>query len=104
MEMETGQYVDSVSDFKMVSPKKAAKIQIDVTKSPIKTSNKFNELSNLDESKPQIPAINMKMDSNYNLMLQEINRLYPETENKLIKGFISIKTNTSENREGIIDL
>ncbi|GBO00034.1 Nucleic-acid-binding protein from transposon X-element [Araneus ventricosus] len=46
----------------------------------------------------------MKMDSSYNLMLQEINRLYPETENKLIKGFISIKTNTPENREGIIDL
>ncbi|GBO38117.1 Nucleic-acid-binding protein from transposon X-element [Araneus ventricosus] len=104
MEVETGQYADSNSDFKMVSPKKAAKIQVNVTTSPIKTSNKFSELSNLDVNKLQIPAVNMKMDPSYNLMLQGINRLYPETENKLIKGFTSIKTNTPENRKGIIDL
>ncbi|GBM91364.1 Nucleic-acid-binding protein from transposon X-element [Araneus ventricosus] len=104
MEVESGQYADSCSDFKLVSPKKAAKIRNDVTISPIKTSNKFNELTNLDEDKTQIPTINLKMDSNYNLILQEINKLYPETENKLIRGFINIKTNSLENREGIINL
>ncbi|GBO34199.1 Nucleic-acid-binding protein from transposon X-element [Araneus ventricosus] len=104
MEVESGQYGNHYSDFKLVSPKKAAKIRNDVIKSPIKTSNKFNELTNLDENKPLIPTINLKMDANYNLILQEINRLYPETENKLIRGFINIKTNSLENREGIINL
>ncbi|GBN91106.1 hypothetical protein AVEN_66902-1 [Araneus ventricosus] len=45
MEVESGQYANSYSDFKQVSPKKAAKIRNDVTKSPIKPQ--INSMSSL---------------------------------------------------------
>ncbi|GBM77032.1 hypothetical protein AVEN_67136-1 [Araneus ventricosus] len=104
MDTETGQYIDKNSEFKVVSPRKAVKNMPVTTKSPIKMANKFQELSNLDENKRQVPAINFKMDLSYNLTLQEINSMFPETENKLIKGFISIQANSPEIREKIIDL
>ncbi|GBN91457.1 Nucleic-acid-binding protein from transposon X-element [Araneus ventricosus] len=104
MDLETGQYVDQNSEFKVVSPKKAAKNLPNLTKSPILTANKFHELANLEENKPEIPAINLKIDSTYNLTLQEIHSNFPETENKLIKGFISIQANSPENRIKIIEL
>ncbi|GBN60317.1 Nucleic-acid-binding protein from transposon X-element [Araneus ventricosus] len=104
MDLETGQYVDQNSEFKVVSPKKAAKNLPNLTKSPILTANKFHELANLDDNKPQIPAINLKLDSNYNLTLQEIHSMFPETENRLVKGYISIQANSPENRLKIIEL
>ncbi|GBM90431.1 Nucleic-acid-binding protein from transposon X-element [Araneus ventricosus] len=104
MDTETGQYGVHNSEFKVVSPKKAAKNSIAQTKSPIKTAKKFEELSNLEETKPQIPAINLKLDANYNLTLQEIHSMFPETENNLVKGYISIQANSEENRLKIIDL
>ncbi|GBN08056.1 Nucleic-acid-binding protein from transposon X-element [Araneus ventricosus] len=104
MDTETGQYGDHNSEFKVVSPKKAAKNSATKINSPILTANKFQELTNLEENKPEIPAINLKIDSTYNLTLQEIHSNFPETENKLIKGFISIQANSPENRIKIIEL
>ncbi|GBM97584.1 hypothetical protein AVEN_121407-1 [Araneus ventricosus] len=47
MDTETGQYAADNSEFKVVSPKKAAKNLPTLTKSPILTANKFQELANL---------------------------------------------------------
>ncbi|GBO44428.1 hypothetical protein AVEN_30328-1 [Araneus ventricosus] len=104
MDTETGQYNENDPEFKIVSPKKAAKIQPELPKTPVKTANKYQELTNLPENNPQVPAINLKLDADYNLTLQEIHSMFPETENKLIKGFISIQPNSEENRQKIIDL
>ncbi|GBN54595.1 hypothetical protein AVEN_21552-1 [Araneus ventricosus] len=104
MDTETGQYAVDNSEFKVVSPKKAAKNLTTKINSPVLTANKFQELTNLEENKPEIPAINLKIDSTYNLTLQEIHSYFPETENKLINGYISIQANSAENRIKIIEL
>ncbi|GBO23575.1 hypothetical protein AVEN_210875-1, partial [Araneus ventricosus] len=99
-------------EFKIVPPRKAAKIKKTTELQEISTSNKFKELMeidnesntpNNDETKIQIPAINLKIDANYNLTLQEINKLYPDTQNKLIKGFISIQATSIDRRNSIIE-
>ncbi|GBN09500.1 hypothetical protein AVEN_141007-1 [Araneus ventricosus] len=99
--------------FKLVSKRHAAKIKDKVEKPEISTENKFqtfmgidNDIENnlkIDDNMKQIPAINLKLETNYNLTLQEINRMYPDTEEKLINGFISIQTTNPENRERIIE-
>ncbi|GBN49248.1 hypothetical protein AVEN_246191-1, partial [Araneus ventricosus] len=104
MDTETGQYNENISEFKIVSPKKAAKTQPELPKTPVKTANKYQELTNLPENNPQVPAINLKLDADYNLTLQEIHSMFPETENKLIKGFICIQANSEDNRQKIIDI
>ncbi|GBN64465.1 hypothetical protein AVEN_105737-1 [Araneus ventricosus] len=114
--MDTDKQVRSTSpsekDFKIVSPRKAAKIRKLNEKPEISTDNKFKELMEIDAdkdnsqsevTKTQIPAINLKLDANYNLMLQEINRMYPDTQNKLVKGFINIQATSNDNRNNIID-
>ncbi|GBO20205.1 hypothetical protein AVEN_174435-1 [Araneus ventricosus] len=112
--MNTDEQVRSTSptekDFQIVSPRKAAKIRKTNEKSEISTDIKFKELMEIDndkdktvETKIQIPAINLKMDADYNLTLQEINRMYPDTENKLVKGFINIQATSNENRNSIIE-
>ncbi|GBM06052.1 hypothetical protein AVEN_49433-1 [Araneus ventricosus] len=88
-------------EFKMVSPRKIAKPKDNDKNFQISTENKFSTLMDIDtpdennpkieDIKRQILEMNLKLDSNYNLTLQKINRLYPDTENRLYKGFISIQ-------------
>ncbi|GBN35997.1 hypothetical protein AVEN_86955-1 [Araneus ventricosus] len=98
---ETGQYVGSVpytsSDFKIVSPKNSTKIRPVESKSPIETSNKYQNSMGLEEqdkenspSKISIPTINLKINDDYNLTLQEINRNFPITEDKYDRVYIRI--------------
>ncbi|GBL84660.1 hypothetical protein AVEN_191117-1 [Araneus ventricosus] len=114
--MDTDKQVRNTSptekDFEIVSPRKAAKIRKPKEKPEISTDNKFKELMEIDndndnakteETKIQIPEINLKIDANYNLTLQEINRMYPDTQNKLVKGFISIQATSNDNRNNIIE-
>ncbi|GBN95721.1 Nucleic-acid-binding protein from transposon X-element [Araneus ventricosus] len=64
--------------------------------------DKQKEQDEVKKSENDIPAINLLMDSNYNLTLQEIANKFPKTTNKLVKGFISITADTEENRNKII--
>ncbi|GBN95118.1 hypothetical protein AVEN_152118-1 [Araneus ventricosus] len=100
------------NEFKIVPPRKVAKIKKPTAVPEITTANKFKDLMELDnestiseneETKIQIPAINLKIDANYNLTLQEIIKLYPDTQNKLVKGFISIQATSNDRRNSIID-
>ncbi|GBN79173.1 hypothetical protein AVEN_15223-1 [Araneus ventricosus] len=65
--------------------------------------DKPNDQAEGKKSDKDIPAINLLMDSNYNLTLQEIASKFPKTTNKLVKGFISITADTEENRNKIIN-
>ncbi|GBN67054.1 hypothetical protein AVEN_121720-1 [Araneus ventricosus] len=97
----------TIHDFQPVPPKKAAKNQPNNTASQIETSNKFSQLMEIDESveAPEIhvPAINLKIVADYNLTLQEINRNFPKTLNKLDSGYIRITPESIIDREKIID-
>ncbi|GBO18106.1 hypothetical protein AVEN_272451-1 [Araneus ventricosus] len=99
--------VSSPTDFKLISPKKAAKTQTNKPISPIETSNKFSQLMEIDESveapKIHVPAIKLKIVTDYNLTLQEINRNFPKTLNKLDRGYIRITPDSLEERENIIE-
>ncbi|GBN49946.1 hypothetical protein AVEN_105714-1 [Araneus ventricosus] len=96
--VEKGQYVGpvhSTPDFQVVSPKKSAKFCTVETNSPLETSNKYQSLMDTEERekdssppKISIPAINLKINNDYNLTLQEINRNSPNTENKYDRGYI----------------
>ncbi|GBM63224.1 hypothetical protein AVEN_188259-1 [Araneus ventricosus] len=61
-----------------------------------------NHLTTVEQNK-QIPAVNPKLETNYNLTLREINRMFPDTENKLYNGFIRIQASSPENRISIIE-
>ncbi|GBN45106.1 hypothetical protein AVEN_138586-1, partial [Araneus ventricosus] len=111
---ETGQYAGSIPttsfDFKIVSPKNSAKIQLVETKSPIEISNKYQNLIGLEEQdkenappKISIPAINLKINDDYNLTLQEISRNFPNTESKYDRGYIGILPHFLEDRSKIIE-
>ncbi|GBM83731.1 hypothetical protein AVEN_261317-1 [Araneus ventricosus] len=117
--VEKGKYVDSVpsasSDFKIVSPKNSAKIWPEESKSPIETSNKSsNNHLNFMKSEEQdkeisppkvsIPAIKIKINDDYNLTLQEINRNFPSIENKYDCGYIMILPYSPDARTKIIEL
>ncbi|GBO02513.1 hypothetical protein AVEN_173182-1 [Araneus ventricosus] len=103
---ETGQLVDSSPpDFQTVSPKHSAKIRSVKPKSPIKTTNLFQNLMDLEDKenpKISIPDINLKLDHEYNLTLQEINRKFPNTENSYDRGNIRILPHTLDDRVNII--
>ncbi|GBN82378.1 hypothetical protein AVEN_152778-1 [Araneus ventricosus] len=94
-------------EFKTVSPKKAAKIQPNNSASTIEISNKFSQHMEIEESavvpETHIPAINLKFVTDYNLTLQEINRNFPKTLNKLDRGYIRITPDSLEDRENIIE-
>ncbi|GBM12193.1 hypothetical protein AVEN_21002-1 [Araneus ventricosus] len=87
---ESGQYVGTTSsDFKIASPTKSAKIKPVKTKFPIKTANLYQNLMDLEDQvnetslpKVTIPAINLKINDDYNLTPKEIKRNFPSTENK----------------------
>ncbi|GBM94847.1 hypothetical protein AVEN_54191-1, partial [Araneus ventricosus] len=92
--------------FKVVTRKKAAKPRPTENIPEITTSNKFQHLMETEEQensteppKISIPAINLKLTSDYNLTLQEISRNHPETSNKYDRGYIKITPNSYEDRE-----
>ncbi|GBM72542.1 hypothetical protein AVEN_259826-1 [Araneus ventricosus] len=93
--------------FQPVPPKKAAKNQPNNTASQIETSNKFSQLMEIDESvevpKIHVPSINLKIVADYNLTLQEINRNFPKTLNKLDCGYIRITPDSFNDRGKITD-
>ncbi|GBM19633.1 hypothetical protein AVEN_107303-1 [Araneus ventricosus] len=102
----TSQLVDSSPpDFQTVSPKHSEKIRSLKPKSPIITTNRFQNLAELEDKenpKIAIPAINLKLDDDYNLTLQEINRKFPNTENSYDRENIRILPQTLDDRENII--
>ncbi|GBM98354.1 hypothetical protein AVEN_46652-1 [Araneus ventricosus] len=97
--------------FKYVSPKKVARPQLGKTKSPVETSNRFQNLMDTTENdipsdteiKISIPDINLKISNDYNLTIQEIVRNFPETTCKYNRGYIRISPHTHEDREKIIE-
>ncbi|GBO29977.1 hypothetical protein AVEN_233202-1 [Araneus ventricosus] len=54
-------------------------------------------------SKISIPAINLKINNDYNLTLREINRHSPNTENIYDRGYIRILPLSLDDREQIIE-
>ncbi|GBN67197.1 hypothetical protein AVEN_227802-1 [Araneus ventricosus] len=96
-------------NFKTVSPKKAAQIRKTSESPGIQLNNKYESIVEIDKPETNekvtpnsIPAINLLMDPNYNLTLQEIARKFPQTVNKLIKGYISITADSEESRNNIL--
>ncbi|GBM23721.1 hypothetical protein AVEN_156562-1, partial [Araneus ventricosus] len=97
--------------FQKVSPKKAARPQIEKSNSPIDTSNRFQNLMDTTENnisidpeiKISIPDINLKLSSDYNLTIQEIVRKFPETTCKYNRGYIRISPHSIEDRDKIIE-
>ncbi|GBO35827.1 hypothetical protein AVEN_267090-1 [Araneus ventricosus] len=84
--------------FEVISPKKAAKIRKINSTPEIQLENKFEQLMEVDKQNDQdevkksendIPAVNLLMDSNYNLTLQEIANKFPKTTNKLPPALLS---------------
>ncbi|GBO01340.1 hypothetical protein AVEN_70009-1 [Araneus ventricosus] len=98
------------NDFKLVSPKKAAKPQYEEAKTVIKTSNRFLHLMDVtekdslnDSPKISIPAINIKLTEDYNLTVQKISRNFPETIIKYDRGYIRISLFSLDEREKIFE-
>ncbi|GFX29395.1 probable RNA-directed DNA polymerase from transposon BS [Trichonephila clavipes] len=53
---------------------------------------------------PKIPPIHLKFKENYNLILQEIQRLYPKTKTKLSGEFLKIFAASSDDHRDITNL
>ncbi|GFX16467.1 uncharacterized protein TNCV_601901 [Trichonephila clavipes] len=91
-------------DFK--APTKFARkcIEIPIEKVVCTSSNKFAVLDNeeiMDPPKPRIRPIMMRINKNYNLILQEIYRTYPETVNKNTGNYIKIQLASEEDHDNI---
>ncbi|GFT43768.1 uncharacterized protein TNCV_4464342 [Trichonephila clavipes] len=56
---------------------------------------------NTNPPKPRIRPIMMRINKNYNLILQEIYRTYPETANKNTGNYIKIQPASEEDHENI---
>ncbi|KAF8792090.1 hypothetical protein HNY73_003736 [Argiope bruennichi] len=70
------------NDFQIVSPKKAAKKPRTEENFKITTENSYSHLQEESDRPPKsIAPISLVIKENYNLILQEIMRRYPETEN-----------------------
>ncbi|GBO13820.1 hypothetical protein AVEN_210902-1 [Araneus ventricosus] len=101
----------SPNKFKQVPRKKAARIQLEKSNSPIKTTNRFENLMDTPENvntndtqiKISTPDINLKLTDGYNLTIQEIARIFPETICKYHRGFIRISPHSLEDRDKIIE-
>ncbi|GBM75837.1 hypothetical protein AVEN_251654-1 [Araneus ventricosus] len=57
----------------------------------------------IDSPKENIPAVNLKITEDYNLTLQEISRNFPETINLYDRRYITIPSNSIEERTKIIE-
>ncbi|GFU86254.1 hypothetical protein TNCV_369101 [Trichonephila clavipes] len=82
---------------------------------PINTSNKFQPIAGssampekepaaMSVATPKIPPIHLKFKQNYNLILQEIQRLYPKTKTKLSGEFLKIFAASSDDHRDITNL
>ncbi|GFR10555.1 hypothetical protein TNCT_301521 [Trichonephila clavata] len=80
----------------------------------IETSNKFSALAGSDSqpaltdaaipvAPPKIPPIMLKFKSNYNLIMQEINRKFPTTVSKLSGEYLKIYTKTADDQREITE-
>ncbi|GBM39764.1 hypothetical protein AVEN_107178-1 [Araneus ventricosus] len=94
--------------FQLLSPQKAARgTHPEREATHVKTADMFKQLS--DENIPKettssVPEINLKIIASCNLILKEICQQFPKTENKLRGDFISIRADTEENRQKIINI
>ncbi|GBN41523.1 hypothetical protein AVEN_257586-1 [Araneus ventricosus] len=101
----------TLDGFKQVPPKKAVRIQLEKSNSPIKTTNRFENLMDISENfnaehtqtKISVPDINLKLTDDYNLTIQEIARNFPETICKYHRGYIRISPHSLEDRDKIIE-
>ncbi|GFW19599.1 nucleic-acid-binding protein from transposon X-element [Trichonephila clavipes] len=96
-------------DFK--TPTKIARkiIEVPIEKVVCTSKNKFAVLEDeegMDTSTPtpKIKPIMMKINKNYNLILQEIYRSYPNTVNKNTGNYIKIQPATAEDQDKIKNL
>ncbi|GFQ90287.1 uncharacterized protein TNCT_346081 [Trichonephila clavata] len=100
-------------EFKL--PKKFARVTKDLPPvQPCITKNTFEVLETVqnteDENDPPPPAtpkiktIMMRINKNYNLILQEIYRKYPNTINKSTGDYIRIQPKSQEDNENIVKL
>ncbi|GFX01707.1 uncharacterized protein TNCV_4279871 [Trichonephila clavipes] len=90
------------------APKKFARkiVEIPIEKVVCTSQNKFAVLEDeegMDTSTPtpRIKPIMMKINKNYNLILQEIYRSYPNTKNKNTGNYIKIQPATAEDDDNI---
>ncbi|GFX89952.1 nucleic-acid-binding protein from transposon X-element [Trichonephila clavipes] len=90
------------------TPKKFARkiVEIPIEKVVCTSKNKFavlEEEEGMDTSTPtpRIKPIMMKINKNYNLILQEIYRSYPNTVNKNTGNYIKIQPATAEDEDKI---
>ncbi|GFX92671.1 uncharacterized protein TNCV_4087761 [Trichonephila clavipes] len=95
------------------TPKKFARkiIEIPIEKVVCTSKNKFAVLENEEGMEvspsaptPKIKPIMMKINKNYNLILQEIYRSYPNTVNKNTGNYIKIQPATAEDQDKIKNL
>ncbi|GFU36300.1 uncharacterized protein TNCV_559361 [Trichonephila clavipes] len=93
------------------TPKKFARkiVEIPMEKVVCTSKNQFAVLENeegMDTSTPtpRIKPIMMKINKNYNLILQEIYRSYPNTVNKNTGNYIKIQPATAEDEDKIKNL
>ncbi|GFT29483.1 PRE_C2HC domain-containing protein [Trichonephila clavipes] len=95
------------------APKKFARkiIEIPIEKVVCTSKNKFAVLENEEGMEvspsaptPKIKPIMMKINKNYNLILQEIYRSYPNTVNKNTGNYIKIQPATAEDQDKIKNL
>ncbi|GBM55487.1 hypothetical protein AVEN_27842-1 [Araneus ventricosus] len=90
------------SEFQMVPPRKAAKIQrIEEAAPPIETENRFQKLA---DGKSYPETISLKPQGNYKHIIKEIAEKFPGTENRWIYDFNNIKPTSEECRIQILAL
>ncbi|GBO15514.1 hypothetical protein AVEN_39212-1 [Araneus ventricosus] len=90
------------SEFQMVPPRKAAKIQkMEEAAPPIETGNRFQKLA---DGKSYPASISLKPQGNYKQIIKEIAEKFPGTENRWIYDFINIKPTSEECRIQILAL
>ncbi|GBM50399.1 hypothetical protein AVEN_97221-1 [Araneus ventricosus] len=87
------------SSVQELSKKKCIEISNKEARIKLTASKKKSESA----QSPTIPALNLKITSDYNLTFQEICRRYPSTKNSLLNGFINIQPETMEDRLKIIE-
>ncbi|GFQ75836.1 hypothetical protein TNCT_688731 [Trichonephila clavata] len=83
-------------------------------KAPIETTNKFQSLAGSDKqptlteaampvAPPQDPPIMLKFSTNYNLIMQEINRKFPSQVSKLSGEYLKIYPATADDQRMITE-
>ncbi|KAF8768410.1 hypothetical protein HNY73_021233 [Argiope bruennichi] len=96
---------NSQDNFQPVPSKKAAKKPRTEENFKFSTENAFSHLQEETDKTSKTPAtISLVIKENYNLILQEIMKNHPETENNFQNGYIQIKPKSENARQEIIQL